>query len=382
MPGLWHHRLVQQRTDVARLREGQDLAVEIASSENSSAMRANHNARDPVADDSVRSSLAQGGTEPQSALSGVVWTSDASTLYQLNAKCQNFVTRYWGSSLTTPDDPHMAEVNNKLLKLAFAHPFLMHGSLAVALAYDRHQNSSSNNRRTLEECYHCSRGTVLFNRRLREPIETKDKDPIWGTAAALAISAFSCPDACVPEDSWPLKPSSSSDLEWLGMMQGKMSLWAAVNPLRADSLFRIMAPTFAHMYAPFPKNGTDGIPSDLAKVCHLDDLSTADNNPYFDTAHAVSRIHALPDGQIRTGHAHIFIRTIEGAFKLLLKQKDPLALLLMYLWYCKAGRSIWWIELRARVECPSICSYLRLYHKEHDAVHAFLPGGPVANHWH
>ena len=258
----------------------------------------------------------------------------------------------------------------------------MHASLAVAFAYDRYQNSPSHNRPTLEECYHCSRSTMLFNRRLREPIETQDKDAIWGTAAALAIMSFSSLDACIPEKSWPLTPSNSPDLEWLRMMKGKMSLWAKVNPLRTDSLFRVMAPTFAHMYSSFPKKGTDGIPGDLAEVCHIDDSATADSNPYFNTAHAVSQMHSLPDSQIRTGHAYIFIRTIEGPFQSLLKQKDPVALLLLYLWYRKASRGIWWIELRARVECPAICSYLRLYHRESGAIHAFLPGGSIASDWY
>src|SRR5690554_5721297 len=115
----------------------------------------------------------------------------------------------------------------------------MHASLAVALTYDRHLKGPLGCRRTLEECYHWSQNTVLFNKRLREPIEPKDKDPIWGTAAALAILTFSSPDACKPEQAWPMKSSGSSDLDWLHMSEGKMSLWHMVNPLRPDSLFRV-----------------------------------------------------------------------------------------------------------------------------------------------
>ncbi|KAI0521012.1 hypothetical protein F5B22DRAFT_34148 [Xylaria bambusicola] len=334
----------------------------------------------PVADDAVRSVVVHREAELQPSLAGTVWTSDASAFYQLDAKCQDFVTRYLGRSLVTPDDPNMAEVNRKLLRLAFTHPFLMHASLAVALAYDRYQNGSSVI--TLEECYHCSRSTVLFHSRLRESIETKDKDPIWGTAAALAMLSFSSPNACAAQESWPLKPSSPADLEWLRMIKGKMSLWRIVNPLRVDSLFRVMAPTYAHMHSPFPDKGIAHIPNALADVCHLDDSSTIDNNPYFETSHAVSHIYGLPDSQVSTGHTHLFTRSVKGCFQSLLKEKDPVALLLLYLWYRKAGRSIWWIELRARIECPSICFYLRLYHKEYGAVHALLPGGSLANDWH
>ncbi|KAI3334144.1 hypothetical protein F4824DRAFT_468860 [Ustulina deusta] len=328
----------------------------------------------PVADDLIRASVVR-GAEPQPPLTGTVWTSDASTYYQLDAKCQDFVTRYLGRSLITPDDPNMVEVNRKLLRLAFTYPFLMHASLAVALAYDRYQNSSLGSRRTLEECYHWSQSTVLFNRRLREPIETKDKDPIWGTAAALAILSFSSPDE------WPLKPPDPSDLEWLRMAKGKMSLWRIINPLRPDSLFRVMASTFADMHSPLPEKGIDGIPRALAIVCHLENSSTAESNPYFNAAHAVSQIQGLSDSQVTTGHTQLFTCSIQASFKSLLRGKDPVALLLLYLWYRKAGQSIWWIELRARVECPAICSYLQLYHKGYGAVHAFLPGGSLADNW-
>ncbi|KAI0471200.1 hypothetical protein F4859DRAFT_484734 [Xylaria cf. heliscus] len=335
----------------------------------------------PITDDSIRSSAIRGGAGPQPPLAGTVWTSEASTFYQLDVKCQDFVTRYLGRSLITPDDPNMVEVNHKLLRLAFTHPFLMHASLAVALAYDRHRNSSLGSRRSLEECYHWSQSTVLFNKRLREPIETQDKDSIWGTATALAILSFSYPDACVAEESWPLKPSDPSDLEWLRMVKGKMSLWCVINPLRPDSLFRVMAPTFAHMHLPLPSKGISGIPKALAIVCHLEDSSTAESNPYFDAAHALSQLQSFSDSQVTTGHTQLFTRSIRGPFERLMREKDPVALLLLYLWYRKASRSIWWIELRARVECPSICSYLRLYHKGYGAIHAFLPRGSLADYW-
>ncbi|KAI9928238.1 hypothetical protein MW887_002271 [Aspergillus wentii] len=257
----------------------------------------------------------------------------------------------------------------------------MHASLAVALTYDRHLNGPLDSRRTLEECYHWSQCTVLLNKRLRQPIEAKDKDPIWGTAAALVILTFSSPDARTPEQAWPLKSSDSSDLDWLRMSEGKMSLWHMVNPLRPDSLFRVMAATFAQMNSPLPEGGIDGIPRPLATVCNLKESSTAENNPYFHAAHAVSQILNLPDSEVTTGPTQLFMRSVHGPFRDLLLKRDPAALLLLYLWYRKASRSIWWIELRARLECPSICLYLRLYHETNGAVQAFLPGGALDNKW-
>ncbi|KAJ5793960.1 hypothetical protein N7457_000559 [Penicillium paradoxum] len=332
----------------------------------------------PATADTGRPLVVQGKAQLRPPLTNAVWTSDASTFYQLNMKCQDFITRYYGRSLITPDDPNMTQVNRKLLELAFTYPFLMHASLAVALTYDRHMNGPSGNHRTLEECYHWSQSTALLNKRLREPIEAKDKDPIWGTAAALVILACSSPDAHAPQQAWPLK-SSSSDLDWLRMIKGKMSLWHMLNPLRPDSLFSVMAATFAHMNSPLPNEGIDNIPRALAAVCNLRDSSTAETNPYLHAVHAVSQILNLPDSEVTTAHAHIFTRCIDGPFEDLLRQKDPAALLLLYLWYRKASRSIWWIELRARVESPSICMYLRLHHQANGAIQEFLPGGAFAD---
>lgn len=165
------------------------------------------------------------------------------------------------------------------------------------------------------------------------------------------------------------------------MIKGKMSLWQIVNPLRSDSLFRVMAPTFAHMHSQLPEAGIDGIPSALAAVCNLKDSSTAETNPYFQAAHAISQIQDLPDSEVTTGHTQLFIRSIHGPIKDLLQKKDSVSLLLLYLWYRKASRSIWFIELRARVESPSICMYLRLYHRDNGSIHAFLPGGRLADSW-
>jgi hypothetical protein len=72
----------------------------------------------PVVGDSIRplASRERAGLRP---LTGVIWTSDRSTSYQLNAKCQDFITRYLGRSLITPDDPNMVLVNRELFTLTF-----------------------------------------------------------------------------------------------------------------------------------------------------------------------------------------------------------------------------------------------------------------------
>lgn len=73
----------------------------------------------PIVADTGRPLEVRGKEELQPPIASAVWTSDESTSYQLNAKCQDFITRYLGRSLITPDDPNMTHVNRKLLGLAF-----------------------------------------------------------------------------------------------------------------------------------------------------------------------------------------------------------------------------------------------------------------------
>lgn len=74
----------------------------------------------PITAGTQRPLVVGGEIELHPPVSSAVWSSDESTFYQLNAKCQDFVTRYLGRSLSVPDDPNMIDVNRKLLRLAFA----------------------------------------------------------------------------------------------------------------------------------------------------------------------------------------------------------------------------------------------------------------------
>lgn len=249
----------------------------------------------------------------------------------------------------------------------------MHGLLALTLIHERYLSTQLPSCRTVRELYHWSQCTSLLKQRLSLPIEPQDRDAIWGAAAALGAITFSSSDASDLEDSWPLRPSQPSDLDWMRLGDGKMALWQKCDPLRPDSLFSPMAIVFAHIHAPLQASGIYDVPTVLAQLCSLDEFSTAESNPFFTVAHTISQLYRLPDEQITTGRAFSLWRQMSPSYKSLLQDKDPVALLLLYLWYCRAYRAVWWIELRARVECPAIRVYLQRYHKENKAIQAFLP---------
>ena len=155
------------------------------------------------------------------------------------------------------------------------------------------------------------------------------------------------------------------------MTSAKMSLWHLLDPLRPDSLFSCLSPTYAQMAIPLPQRGIDNIPPALASLCSLDSSSTNENNSYFNAAHALALI---PEKNAGVGYTEPFHRHMHSRFRhLLLAERDPVALVLLYIWFEKSRRGVWWIELRARVESPAICTYLRAHHGDKAQVLAFLP---------
>ncbi|KAK4212076.1 hypothetical protein QBC37DRAFT_318926 [Rhypophila decipiens] len=355
---------------------------------------------------------------PQPAVSTAVWTSDVSGTYRfhLDARLQTLISRCFGENMISAYEPKMAGVNQKLVELAFSYPFLMHAIIAGALTYDRymdmistpqHRSSDGNiPRRTLQECYHLSQSTILLNKHLQDLLSdrpssestipdrdiNRTRDPMLGAGSLLSILTFSASsssrDASSPQGSWPLAVASPSVFNWSRMSNSKMFLWNFVDPLRKDSIFSVLAPTYADMCYPLPESGTDGIPPELACLCKLTPTSNTDTSPYFLAAHAVG--HIWGDGpilgadkgdrdgeKVKVGSTQVFTRVVSGPFEELLKARDPVALLLLYLWYCKARRGIWWIELRARVEVPAIHEYLRRYHGANAEVMRFLLHGSV-----
>lgn len=296
-----------------------------------------------------------------------VWTSDASSSYQLTSREQHLLHRYLGLSLMAPD-LRTAQMNRGLLRLTFSNPFLMHASLAVALAYDQCLADHHYPGHRPDLHYHWSQSLFLFSESLNHPVATMNKDALWGTAAALAVLTFAFPDASAPEESWPLHPSTRADLQWLDMSQGKMTLWDIAKPLRPESIFSVMIDTYALMNSSMPSKGLAGMPKSLATICCLTTESASETSPYFIPAHALSQILVLPDCEVELGYTERFTKSIHGLFKDLLERKDPTALLLLFLWYKKSSHNIWWIRSRANVECPAILTYLKKHHRHHNDV--------------
>ncbi|KAJ5257147.1 hypothetical protein N7478_013251 [Penicillium angulare] len=312
-------------------------------------------------------------SSPRASITNGIWAEDGMSFFNLNSHDWGLFNKFRYRTVYSLGGDALVHIHeNHMLKASFSCPFLLHGILALTAVHDRYLEISSK-RRSLIESHHWSECTTLFNKWLGHDIKEEQKDPIWAATGILNILAFSSINASSPSDAWPQLSQDSSDLEWLSLGTGKMKLWNLINPLRPGSVFRAMCTALIQMRAPLPIEGTEGTSKDLVQLCRMGDTSTQENNSYFQVVHGLSRLLRMPQGTISIGNALMICNYMHGQFEVLLMDKDPIALLLLGLWYAKARGVIWWIDFRARYEIPSICNYLQRHYGGNNPIQALIP---------
>jgi len=275
-------------------------------------------------------------------------------------------------SIGTSNGVHVYQ--NQVTKLANTHPFLMHVIQAATAIHDRYLSGSAGAKPSAAEIYHYGQAAALLNKKLSAPIRPGDRDALWATAALLGVIALSSIDATTPEEAWPLKPASPSDLDWLRMSQGKKAIWKIANPFREDSVFHPMSNGFhqTNMFAMEPLPGQGIMLSALADLCNLHDSPIPESNPYYRAVHSLVPLLDMQFDESTIVRFLSFISHFTPEFHALLLQKDPRALLLLAYWYAKVGKTQWWIAYRAHIECQAICIYLDRYHADNTALQKLL----------
>lgn len=192
----------------------------------------------------------------------------------------------------------------------------------------------------------------------------------------LGIIAFSTIEAACPEEAWPLKPDGPSDFEWIDMSQHKMAVWEVTNPSRPDSAFRSMSKEFieTHRLLNTSENlsGIEKIPDEFVQLYELDETSTEDTSPYYMAVRKIVSLLAIDCDRASLIPYLNFVSHLQPEFKILLRQKDPRALLLMAYWYARVGRAVWWLERRTLLEGQATCLYLERYHADEKGIHDLL----------
>lgn len=193
----------------------------------------------------------------------------------------------------------------------------------------------------------------------------KDYDALWSAAALLSIISISSIDATNAEEAWPLKPPDKTDLDWLRLAEGKMSVWELTNPLRPNSIVSELREEMEHnkLLVPVKTATIEEIPKAFLQLYNITPELTPDNNPYLVTVRKLSLLLPLVCDQSLMLQFLSFIGHFQPRFRQLLDQKDPKALLLMVYWYAKVCTSPhWWLVRRATLEGQAICIFLGRYH--------------------
>ena len=99
-----------------------------------------------------------------------------------------------------------------------------------------------------------------------------------------------------------------------------------------------------------PAKGTDGV------------STTRENNPYFTVAQSLSQLQKLSNSEALQDRVVMVSGYMHGNFETCMEKKDPIPLLLLYLWYTRAREGKWLMKLQYKYEIPVICIYLQRYH--------------------
>lgn len=234
--------------------------------------------------------------------------------------------------------------------------------------HDRYLRSSVPESPSTFETYHFTRGVALLNQRLSQnPLPIEDWDALWLTATFLGTLSVGSVYSVAPNEAWPLKSPDWTEPEWLRMTQGKHAIWELTQPLRPESFLQTMKEEYVQMLTEDTSVKVNSAPRVLLKLCKITTASP-ENNPYYTALKTLLRLLNPHSGIFSRADFLAFTGQMTSSFKDLLRKKDPVALLLLALWYEKAGQAVWWIRVRATVESRSICQYLRFYHGDHRVI--------------
>lgn len=97
-------------------------------------------------------------------------------------------------------------------------PCLLHAVLTLTAMHDRFLASDGHQERTRWESFHWAMAVRLFKQQL---FDLEKREALWMTATSLSWISLCNVETQDPNVVWPMKPASSSDLNWLEMQKGE-----------------------------------------------------------------------------------------------------------------------------------------------------------------
>jgi hypothetical protein len=242
----------------------------------------------------------------------------------------------------------------------------MHIVLTLTMMHDRQDLPASY--QTTTELYHWYEGTSQFNRTLSGPLTSSERDAVWVAAVLLGCSMLAQVDVNTPEQAWPLKNPSPTDLDWLKISWGKKEAWRIADIYRPDSSLRELQCSHGpddFLSVPSDQEVFRNLPQELAMFCGLGVNSNSAANPCHVPGSILARLVSMENNRQNMLRFLAFLGHMPLDFRTLLEAKDPRALVIM-LWYQTLwlGSEQWWMRKRCELETVAIVLYLERYHSD------------------
>ncbi|KKK18909.1 hypothetical protein AOCH_000321 [Aspergillus ochraceoroseus] len=217
--------------------------------------------------------------------------------------------------------------------------------------------------RELAEAYFWQQAIKLYGRALQGPVTEHNIDPLVSACMLIGITSIIPPDF-QPEDSWVLT-GRSSDLNWLALQGGLNCILTLAGRLVNRSIWGV-AFSISHewetkLYRYDVEQGREGLCSELADLCEIDDTTTDATSPYYFALKILSPLLRLDFNAQNSSQCTTWMGRLHPSYVAMLRQRDPRALVIMAYWaglMCKLSQWQPWIEGRIRQECIAICMYL------------------------
>ncbi|KAJ5745305.1 hypothetical protein N7520_010487 [Penicillium odoratum] len=247
-----------------------------------------------------------------------------------------------------------------MIRVAFTSDHLMYTILAVAmLHYNRY---SPNKGRSLVESYFWQAAIESYQKALSSQIRPENVNALLSTCMLMGVMTI-CPEKFEPTDSWVLTNRPEA-MNWLALQSGLKTILKLASPYLSTSIwgdaFKEVDKTGDKIFKQEAK-GREGLDSDLADLCGIDDESTERNNVYYAPLVYLSQLMKLEHNGPNAAHCASFMGRLECDFLALLRRRDPPALIILAYWMglmCLLSEWQPWIEGRIRNECVAICMFL------------------------
>ena len=239
-------------------------------------------------------------------------------------------------------------------------PYLMYTILGVAML---HMNRvSPTKERSIAESFFWQRAIQLYQAELSSKVHPANVDALLSSCMLMGVMTI-CPEHFHPTESWVLTNRPEA-MNWLALQSGLQCILNLAKPFIPGSIW---GNAFAYLNKEerqifeSVEQGREGLDSDLADLCGIDELSTEKTNVYYSPLRILAPLFELEKTLPNAGHCASFMGRLECDFLSLLRQRDPPALVIMAQWMglmCSLADLQPWVEGRIRGECIAICMFL------------------------